>query len=139
MRSDSLHGLEVSLCSNFLDPPWGPHSLVLSRQWRLFSQELSGRRVNLITHICLVPSLRMSGAVLPVFLMHKLRKQGLSFLHIFRRFCKLLKIDYKLHVRPPVRMELGSCWKDFHQSLYKRIFRKSIKIQVLIKLNQNMG
>jgi len=62
---------------NFLDPPCDSHSLVLSRLWGLFSQQLNGQCVNLTIHIYLVPSLRMGEAVLPVLRMPKLGTHGL--------------------------------------------------------------
>ena len=51
--------------------------------------------------------------------------------HIVRRVRKSAKSALSCHVCPSVRMEqLGSHWTDFHESLYLRIFRKSIeKIQ----------
>lgn len=93
---DLISGIGKKFISslNFLDPPCGPHSLVLSRPWGLFSQQLNGQCVNLTTHIYLVPSLRMGGAVPPVLLMLKLGTQGFTFLHMFRRFHKLSKSDY---------------------------------------------
>ena len=106
---------------NFLDPPWGPHSLVLSRLWGLFSRQLSGQCVNLTTRICLVPRTKMGG----VFRTPKLGTQGFAFLHIFRLFRKLSKSDYQLHVSPSVRVEqFGFHWTNFHQIWYMIIFLK---------------
>jgi len=57
-------------------------------------------------------------------------------------FAKLRKmtISFVTAVRPSVRMELGSYWKNFHEILYLRIFRKSVgKMQVSLKSDKNKG
>jgi hypothetical protein len=68
-------------------------------------------------------------------------KSSWTFPPFLGAFAKLRKatIRFVMSVHPSVLMEqLGSHWKDFHEILYLRIFRKSVeKIQVSIKSHKN--
>jgi len=58
----------------------------------------------------------------------------------FRRFRKIVKSNYLLrHVCPSGRMENpGFHWKDFHEILHLRIFRKSVeKTELVLKSDMN--
>ena len=53
----------------------------------------------------------------PVFKQNFEPKCLISWVSNFRCVRKISKCNYQLrHVRPPVRMEIGSQWTDFHES-----------------------
>ena len=59
----------------------------------------------------------------------------------FKRLRKIEKSYCDRHVCLSVRLQqLGSLWKDFNQTWYLSIFRKSVEgIQVTLKFDNNKG
>jgi hypothetical protein len=88
----------------------------------------------------------MNGKVLPLYACFK-NYHYINIMssrsYVLGAFAKLRRatISFNVSVCPTFLMEqLGSHWKDYHESLYMKIFRKSVKkTQVSLKSDKNNG